>query len=230
MLFRSSVATYIGHGSSTSWVSSGFNVSDIHRLSNGNKLPVIWSVACVNGNFVKYDECFAEAWLRKTGGGAVAVEAASTNESWVPPCDKQAATINAMIKKTYSTFGALEAVGVIAALKNWGDSNSSEGNKLAEQCVLFGDCALEVRTGVSRDINVNVSKGYGDVVVNVSSDARAVADATVTVYNKDMTYIVTGETDDSGNVTLSLQDAPVGELLYTVSGQNLNAQVDKVLE
>jgi gingipain R len=138
------VICYIGHGSATSWVTSGFNNSDIKNLRNSEMLPVIWSVACVNGEFDRR-ECFAEAWLRQPNGGAVAVEAASTNEAWVPPCDKQAATINAYINRSHRTFGALEMAGRLAALKLWGDGNRDQGTQLADQCNLFGDCTMIVR-------------------------------------------------------------------------------------
>lgn len=138
------VICYIGHGSATSWVTSGFSNSHIKNLRNSEMLPVIWSVACVNGEFDRR-ECFAEAWLRQPNAGAVAVEAASTNEAWVPPCDKQAATINAYINRKHQTFGALEMAGRLAALKLWGDGNRDQGTQLADQCNLFGDCTMVVR-------------------------------------------------------------------------------------
>jgi hypothetical protein len=123
-----SIICYIGHGSSTSWATTGFSVSDIHNLTNDGEYPVIWSVACVNGNFVKTGECFGEAWLRKEKAGAVAIECASTNESWVPPCDKQAQTVNCITGKKFFTFGALEAAGCVKALEVWGVADSTEGN------------------------------------------------------------------------------------------------------
>lgn len=137
------IACYIGHGSAYKWVTSGFGVTHIKQLNNGDKLPVIWSVACVNGKF-QVGECFAEAWLRHPNGGAAGVEAASTNEAWVPPCDKQSATVNAYIDGVDKTFGALEMAGRLAALKTWGDGRRDRGTQLAEQCNLFGDCSMEV--------------------------------------------------------------------------------------
>lgn len=226
------VICYIGHGSSTSWVSSGFNNNDVANLNNGDKLPVIWSVACVNGNFLKTEKCFAEAWLRQPNGGAVAMEAASTNESWVPPCDKQAATVNAIINKTQQTFGALECVGCIAALENWGDGNSTEGNKLAEQCNLFGDCTLLVRTTEAKDMQVQLSKALdnGAVFQVTAAEQRAVANATVTVYSADFSYKVTAQTDAQGNATISLNGCPKCDLFYTVVGQDMVPVVNQPLK
>jgi hypothetical protein len=81
------VIHYCGHGSTTSWGSTGFSNSDVDQLQNGN-LPFICSVACVNGDF-SYGTCFAEAWLRATHlgapSGAVACYMSTVNQSWAPP-------------------------------------------------------------------------------------------------------------------------------------------------
>ena len=81
---------YCGHGSDTSWGSTGFNNSNVNALVNDNMLPVICSVACVNGNFPN-QTCFAEAWLRATNNGeptgAVATYMSTVNQSWDPPME-----------------------------------------------------------------------------------------------------------------------------------------------
>ena len=46
-----STIAYCGHGSNTYWVTSGFSNSHISQLTNGDKLPFIVSVACVNGAY-----------------------------------------------------------------------------------------------------------------------------------------------------------------------------------
>ena len=45
------VINYAGHGSQTNWGTTGFSNNNINSLSNGDKLPIIFSVACVNGAF-----------------------------------------------------------------------------------------------------------------------------------------------------------------------------------
>jgi len=55
-----SVVNYIGHGSTTTWVTTGFSNTNVNQLNNVNKLPFIISVACVNGNFGS-TTCFGEA-------------------------------------------------------------------------------------------------------------------------------------------------------------------------
>ncbi|HNZ67372.1 MAG TPA: C25 family cysteine peptidase, partial [Planctomycetota bacterium] len=189
-----------------------------------------WSVACVNGNFANVSECFAEAWLRKTNGGAAAMEASSTNEQWIPPCDKQAATINAVISGKYATFGALECEGVIAGLTHWGDSDSSSGNMMAEQVNLFGDCTMIVKTAKSRNILVNPILTRNSTRFIITTDTREAVEATVTVYTEDLSYIVTAETDDYGQVNLDLSKAPKDKkLYYTIVGLNIDTIVDQEL-
>ncbi|MBM4400247.1 MAG: agmatine deiminase, partial [Candidatus Cloacimonetes bacterium] len=70
---------YVGHGSATSWGTTGFSSTNATNLTNGNMLPFIMSVACQNGNFVN-STCFAEAWLRNGNGGAVAMYASSIDQ------------------------------------------------------------------------------------------------------------------------------------------------------
>jgi gingipain R len=223
------IVCYIGHGTNTSWYTTGFNTNDVANLTNGAKLPVIWSVACVNGNFLKTAVCYAEAWLRKVNGGAVAMEAASTNESWIPPCDKQAATINAIITGKYSTFGALEAEGAIAGLINWGDTNSSEGNKMVEQCNLFGDCTMIVKTAKAAKLSVYPSRYSEAASFQVCDEMGNPANATVTVYNADLSFVVSCDTDEDGMVDFSLMEAPEEQLYYTIVGQNVESIVDAEL-
>lgn len=225
-----SIICYIGHGSSTSLGTTGFSVSGVNALTNGSMVPVIFSVACVNGDFLKTGTCFAEAWLRKANGGAVAFEGASTNEAWVPPCDKQAASINAIINKTHSTFGAVEMVGVYAGLQHWGDTNSGQGNQMAEQCNLFGDCTTLLRTKQPTAIQLTSSRGLdNNIIFNVTSEDRAVAEATVTIYSEDFAVQVTGDTDETGAVNLTLPSYE-GTLYYTVVGQDLTPIVHQPLE
>jgi gingipain R len=82
------ILNYTGHGSSTSWGTTGFNNNDVNALTNVGMLPVICSVACVNGQF-DIGTCFAEAWLRATHNGepagAVATYMSTINQSWAPP-------------------------------------------------------------------------------------------------------------------------------------------------
>lgn len=188
-----SLGFYIGHGSPTAWGTSGFSVSDVHLLVNGEMLPVIWDVACVNGAFHNNDECFAESWLRREGGGAISFEAATSDESWVPPCDAQRGVVDAIRLETDFTAGAQHVAGKIACMNVNGDANSSEGTKFMEQSTLFGSAVLWPRTvepsATDTPEDFNVAGGTATLSVSVSGAPLAKAGAAIVNF-----YILNGST------------------------------------
>lgn len=222
------VINYIGHGSATAWVTSGFSNSNIESLDNGMKLPVIWSVACVNGKFEGTYDCFAERWM-KTGSkeaprGAVAIFAASTNAAWVPPCDMQSEIIhNLLCKEQKLTVGGQAVNGVLKAMEIWGTSDKSQGNQLNEQYIIFGDCSMLVRTRKPAAVKVSLSKVDKETVINVVSGDRAVSGARVAVYSKDMSTWSSAITGENGSARVEVDGTG---LLYTVTGFNLLPIVD----
>jgi len=80
------VINYIGHGWTYGWSSPdrGFSNSNVNALTNGDKVPFIFSVACSVGEY-NGDTCFAESWLRKTNGGAVSAVMSTISQPWDPP-------------------------------------------------------------------------------------------------------------------------------------------------
>jgi hypothetical protein len=148
-----SVLNYIGHGSGTSWSTTGFGNSAIHQLSNGYKNPFIIDVACMNGDFT-LSECMEEAWIRTgsmtTPRGAIAVYGASTNASWVPPCDMQNHGMMLLTTRQKQTVGGVSFNGLMHAMDLWGGS-SGEALKLMEQYNIFGDCTMLLTMGVTPD-------------------------------------------------------------------------------
>ena len=65
-----------GYVGGSGWHRPYFTKNEIDALSNGSKLPVVFSINCHTGEY-QLSECFAEKFLRKTNGGAVGVIAAS---------------------------------------------------------------------------------------------------------------------------------------------------------
>ncbi|MCT4636253.1 MAG: C25 family cysteine peptidase [Bacteroidales bacterium] len=65
-----------GYAGGTGWAHPEFLTNHIDALTNGDKLPVVFSINCHTGEF-RLPECFAEKFLRKEGGGAVGVVGAA---------------------------------------------------------------------------------------------------------------------------------------------------------
>ncbi len=138
------VINYCGHGSPTSWGTTGFNNSDIFALQNDNMLPFIITVACNNGEFDNYDPCFAEAWLQATNGGiptgAIGCYASSISQSWAPPMEAQDEFNLLLTGEAYVSYGALCYAGSCSMMDDYGSSGVSMFNTWH----LFGDPTLRI--------------------------------------------------------------------------------------
>ena len=149
-----SLINYIGHGYETAWVTGFFKNRHIESLNNGAKLPVIISVACVNGRFsYPSSDSFAEKWLKvgQQGSpkGAVAIFASSTNQSWVPPTIGQLEISRLVASDAVYTVGSLMMSGSIAVLQD----GSYSAKQTFQTWHIFGDPSLEFRSDVPQAID-----------------------------------------------------------------------------
>ncbi len=139
------IINYTGHGSTTSWSSSGFSNTHVNQLTNHNMLPFIVSVACVNGQF-NGTTCFAEAWLRATNGGqntgAIATYMASINQGWNPPMEGQDEANLLLVADQVRTFGGYTYNGSCSMMDEYGSSGVTEFNCWH----IFGDPSVRLRT------------------------------------------------------------------------------------
>lgn len=151
-----SVINYTGHGSTTSWGSSGYSNSHIAGLTNGPKLPFIFSVACVNGSYHNA-YCFAEAWMNQQGGGAIGTVMSTINQAWDPPMRGQDYFNDLLIGGyNYSlhpgqngitttegrhSFGSIVFNGLVLMI-----TESPGDLETAQTWILFGDPSMQVRT------------------------------------------------------------------------------------
>ena len=148
-----SVINYIGHGSGTSWGTTGYSSTTINALSNGYKNPFVFDVACLNGNFT-LSECMEEAWLRAgdltNPKGAIAVYGSTTNASWVPPCDMQSHAMELLTNREKMTVGGVCFSGLMYGMDVNGGS-TGEGLKMMEQFHIFGDPMTKLTFGLYPD-------------------------------------------------------------------------------
>ncbi len=149
-----SVINYCGHGSLTSWATTGFSNTHVDALVNDNKLPFIVSVACNNGEF-QSGTCFAEAWLRSTNGtepaGAVGMYASTISMSWAPPMCGQDEIIDLLVGNEKRSYGALCFNGACQMNDEYGASGENE----TKFWTIFGDPSLRVRTATPQAIAVD---------------------------------------------------------------------------
>lgn len=224
------VINYCGHGSQTAWGTTGFSSTNVASLQNGFMLPIIFSVACVNGAY-HLGDCFAEAWLRKDAGGAVAALMATANQDWTPPQKAQDYFADLMVGgHTYSGsqvgtntdhgkthFGSIVLNGEILM---YSEGGSSTLNTL-KTWVIFGDPSLQIRTDTPKNLTLDNEAIYtGSNTYNVKVDGTNFKGALVSIWDKTNNPI-SGFTDASGNITLN-NTIPLGaNAVLTITGYNL---------
>lgn len=155
-----SIINYTGHGSQTSWGTTGFSNSGVNGLTNNHMWPFIISVACVNGDFLNAT-CFAEAWLRAGNAngptGAVATFMSTVNQSWNPPMRGQDEMVDILCElkegNIKRSFGGIAVNGCL----QMNDSYGSAGADMTDTWLIFGDPSLMVRTAAPTNLVVNHS-------------------------------------------------------------------------
>ncbi len=218
-----SLINYLGHGSGTYWVTTGFSTDDVESLHNGWKLPFVIDVSCMNGSWVDIDSSLAEAMLRagsaSAPAGAIAMYSASTNAAWVPPTHMQSwAVQELLVKEKKSSIGSLYFGGAARVLELYTDG---QGQMLVEQYNIFGDASLVVRTQAPRALAVSHPSAIpasGSFEVSVTSpDGAPASGATVVLSARDV--IASAHTDATGVARLTTSGL-TGEIDLTVTAFN----------
>ncbi len=220
---------YVGHGNITVWGTSGFSNKDVNKLKNIGKLPYVFSVACLNGNFVG-KTCFSEAWMRANDNGkptgAVAFVGSTVNQHWQPPMKAQDEFTDILVgsyeNNIKRTFGGL----FVNSLHLMNDESNTMGFEMTDTWVCFSDPSLYVRTDNPTTMTVNhigkIIAGTDKYTVTVAEDITN----GVATLSKDGMIKATGKIEN-GKVDLDVSDVVAGEILkLTVTGYNKVTYID----
>ncbi|MDD2197959.1 MAG: C25 family cysteine peptidase, partial [Bacteroidales bacterium] len=221
------IINYVGHGSLTSWGTTGFGLSHMSSLTNVDKLPFIVSVACVNGDFVN-KTCFAEGFMRasKSEGptGAIGIFASTINQSWVPPMTGQNEMI-AILTESYTdnikrTYGGIAINGCM----KMNDVHGSGGYSMTNTWVIFGDPSLVVRTDTPSEMVLthNPTLFLGTTSFTVSSDTEGALVAISYVNTEGETVLLGKAIVEGGSATVSFDEPIVNPLDLTVTATSYN--------
>jgi len=229
---------YLGHGSGTSWGTTRFSNRDMSSLKNGNMLPIIFDVACVNGRFVNFTG-FGEAWMRAGNidnpAGAVGYCGSTTNMAWIPPIHVQAEINKVFIAdKAYKTFGGLFFNGIIKGLELYTANAKGQGVMMMEQWHMFGDSTMQVRfappaTVKSTSKSVRSEDGVTVNIKVADEEGKPVENARVTVYTPGVENVRVSYSNVDGDVTVTMP-AGTTEAYYTVVGAEVAPIVDAAVK
>lgn len=232
------------HGLVDCWENPYFSVKHVDMLQNGDLLPVVFCINCDNGAFQA--DCLAERFLRKQGGGAVAVIAASDisysgyNDAlacglfdaiWPEPgLRPKFPGVNSLGGETPAPtyeLGQILDQAQVRVSETFGspDPSVSSNEKNDSFCRIvtkeiyhcFGDPSLQIRTEMPAPFSgVSVTRGNGCVTVGNGGET-----ARITFVNRRTGEVVSHIAPSAVYTTADFEDVDV-----CVSGHNRIPYID----
>jgi len=220
------IMNYTGHGSQTSWSTSGFSNNHVNALTNDSQLPLIISVACNNGTFTNAT-CFGEAWLRATNGnnptGAIATYMSYISQSWAPPMYAQDEVVDLLVADEKRTVGGLLFNGSCEMM----DATGSSGENEFRNWMIFGDPSVSMRTKTAQELVVNHTGSVFIGMTEYEVEVPGVAGALCALYADGQLYGA-ALTDDAGIATITMVNPPAEtmDITLTVTAYNKVTSVE----
>ena len=145
------------HGAPSGWGNPSFSTGSIPSLTNGNELPVVFSINCASGKFDDASANFSEQLVEKTSGGAVGVIGDSRNSPSNANSHLAAGLIDAIFPSTLGSYGSSTPIvrmgDVLVAGKQYmntqnGLDGQSSADTTAEEYLYhwFGDPTMPIWT------------------------------------------------------------------------------------
>ncbi len=188
------IINYCNHGAETMWGVASYSVSHVNALTNENKLPFIWSVACLVGKYDHSSDCFAEAWMNATNNsnptGAIGTLMSYISQPWIPPMWAQDECVDILAGLSSSggtkhTWGGVSINGLFGIFDNYGTDQSAVGTYQA--WILYGDPSMLIRTKTPQAMTVthtgSIAPGATSYAVTVNNGSGAVATITDADHN-----------------------------------------------
>ncbi len=177
-----SIINYCNHGSQNSWSVAGYTTSHVTALTNTDRWPIIWAVACDNGRFTN-GSCFAETWLRASQNGqptgAIGAMMSWISQPWQPPMTGQDEMNTILVEGYQNNIKRTFAGNSINGSMKMIDLHGTSGRGTHDTWILFGDPSLTLRTATPVAMNVThmptIFLGMSEFTVNANADGAIVA-------------------------------------------------------
>ena len=222
---------YFGHGSGTSWGSTNdeFSNTQVDKLQNGGKLPILIDVACENASWVNLSRPFGKAWVTRTfngkNAGAVGYYGGSVSISWDEPAVMSVGIAKSHFEKPVTTLGGSVLAGQLYLQAQMGTGENTIEN--LKWYNLFGDPSMLIRTAtpIAYQVKLQVRPIVGTVAITVTvkdpaGNPMKDVNAALSVKGESIT---SAQTNASGQALLTVPGASALEpdTLLTTTGYNL---------
>ena len=229
-----SLINYIGHGESDQW---GFNAPTIwplfsttntSSLNSNSKLPFIYSVSCMVGNFnsSSITTCLAESWMRSGTGqnpkGGIGFFGSSDPQDMDIPLVAQTESMDLLVSEDKITLGGLCFNGVCKIIETYPENQDHPdwdcGYDVFETWHLFGDAATPLWTKVPSEF----SQAYVvDNMTSIDIYSGGVTGATFTTSNTNNGDSFHSSIDDPyGFIDHRQVNTQIRPLYITITKQN----------
>ena len=235
------IINYANHGQETGWGanSSGYIYyanSHVNALTNENKLPFIFSVACLVGKYDHSTDCFAETWMRATNNnnptGAVGTLMSYISQPWIPPMWAQDECIDILVGSYSSnikhTWGGTAINGLMGIFDHYSTSEQQAVGTY-QAWILYGDPSMMLRTKTPQMMTVThpgtINSSATSYTVHVSGGEGALAtitDADHNILGKATVNNGTAEIGITGGLTAN------SELTLCVFGYNKVTRIESI--
>jgi hypothetical protein len=215
------------HGFADGWGDPYFDSNHVHDLTNGELLPVVFSLNCQSGQFDNY-ECFCEEFVRQEGGGAIASFGASRTSysgyndylcrgfydcQW-PEFDPEIGGDTPMY-----TLGQILNYGKTYMAETWGDPWGYERITF-EMFHCFGDPTMEIWSAYPADINMDYTFNGESLEMTITGNDIPIENALVCL-SQETGFYTKGYTDGSGMITIDTTSAIIEEeVILVISAHN----------
>ena len=247
-----SIVNHRDHGQVSGWQNPSFRTWDISSLSNGNMLPVMFSMNCFSGSFQNgyndcagTDDCFGSCILKQPNKGVVGF-IGSTDESWTGWNDwMNRGFYDARWPDFYpptqpmlTEMGDILDYGKSFMLANYYDPIN---NFPQEECEMFhylGSPTMSWRTQTPTNFSMcgcggtdcHVGKGNASYRVHVCTGGGWPAPgAMVTLQGiNDYLYDAKGSTNSNGDVVLTTSYSQAGTVERTITKYDYAPHIESV--
>ena len=246
------IVNYTNHGNVQLWGVASYSNTQVNNLTNSNKLPFIWSVACLVG---KYDntstsygsnytigqnnDCFAEAWMHATRSssdltptGAIGALMSYISQPWIPPMWAHDECIDILCELKSNnikhTWGGTSINGLFGIFDNYSTSETSAVGTY-QAWILYGDPSMMLRTNTPQAMTVShagtIAPSGGTYTVNVTNGNGSLATITDANHN-----ILGRATVSNGSATITVSgNLTVGSnLTLCVFGYNKVTKLETI--